>query len=63
MQSQYFQRVIMDVYLTSNKTHGKVHNIDRYSTVTARYAALYRKGLIDYTGENAKVIAAETNVL
>ena len=29
----------------------KRHNIDRYSTVTARYAALYRKGLIDYTGE------------
>ena len=29
----------------------KHHGIDRYSTVTARYAALYRKGLIDYTGE------------
>ena len=32
----------------------KRHNIDRYSTVTARYAALYRKGLIDYTGEKRK---------
>ena len=30
------------------------HGIDRYSTVTARYAALYRKGLIDYTGEKRK---------
>ena len=32
----------------------KHHGIDRYSTVTARYAALYRKGLIDYTGEKRK---------
>ena len=30
------------------------HGIDRYSTVTARYAALYRKGLIDYTGDKRK---------
>ncbi len=30
------------------------HGINRYSTVTARYAALYRKGLIDYTGEKRK---------
>ena len=32
----------------------KHHGINRYSTVTARYAALYRKGLIDYTGEKRK---------
>jgi len=30
------------------------HGINRYSTVTARYAALYRKGLIEYTGEKRK---------
>lgn len=30
------------------------HQINRYSTVTARYAALYRKGLIEYTGEKRK---------
>ena len=30
------------------------HGIERYSTITARYAALYRKGLIDYTGEKRK---------
>ena len=36
------------------KYMAQVHNIDRYSTVTARYAALYRKGLIDYTGEKRK---------
>lgn len=32
----------------------KRHDINRYSTITARYAALYRKGLIDYTGEKRK---------
>jgi|TARA_R100001463_G_scaffold117960_3_gene173628 hypothetical protein len=35
--------------------HMRAYNgIDRYSTITARYAALYRKGLIDYTGEKRK---------
>tara|TARA_R100000700_G_C3139513_1_gene121785 strand:+ start:310 stop:627 length:318 start_codon:yes stop_codon:yes gene_type:complete len=36
------------------KYMAQVHGIDRYSTVTARYAALYRKGLINYTGEKRK---------
>jgi hypothetical protein len=47
----YHSGCISDEVVRYMKVH---HGIDRYSTVTARYAALYRKGLIDYTGEKRK---------
>ena len=54
------EKLVLDAITTFNggcisdeviRYMAKHHGIDRYSTVTARYAALYRKGLIDYTGE------------